>query len=152
MKILFLCEDNRASSVLAATYFQHLCKQNKLDDEVQVASAGIQTKEELSTPQEIIDILGGLGITFEAQTARQLNAELIEESDSIVVMNNTDLDFIKKNFADAASKTRLILSLLGSEDELDAPHEGDIETFEQCFLNMMPALAELLDRIKRSRQ
>ena len=152
MKILFICDDNRTSSVLAANYFQHLCKQNNLGEEVHVASAGIQIKEDTSTPKEILDVISGLGIALESHTPRQINAELIEESDSIIVMNNAELEFISSNFADATDKCRLILSLLGSDEELDSPQEGDIETYEQCFLTIMPALAELLDRIKRSRQ
>ena len=152
MKILFVGNANCTRSVMAETYFKHLCKQNKLDEEVQVASAGIDVKEESTAATEVFEIMKGLGFSLEAHTPRQLQSELVDESDHIIAMDKEQIAYLAKNFPKATDKCRLILSLLESPDELDKPQVGDMEAFEKCFLSMMPALAELVDRLQRSQQ
>jgi len=152
MKILFIGTANCTRSVMAETYFKHLCKQNKLSEDVQVASAGVDIKEESETAPEVIEIMKGLGFTLESHSARQINAELADESDHIFAMDKEQISYLEKNFPNNAEKCRLVLSLLESSDELDSPHSGDMETFEHCFLSLMPALAELIDRLQRSQQ
>ena len=152
MKILFVCTGNCSRSPMAEAYFRHLCKQNKME-EVNCHSAGTNVKEESLPPEEAKEVMSSLGLNLDNHTPRQISEEIIAESDQIVVMDSTHLDFLNKKFkADSKDKTRLLLSLLGAEEDIDDPYSGDLATFQQSFLTMMPALANLADRIMRSTQ
>jgi len=152
MNVLFVCNGNCSRSAMAEAYFAHLCQQNKLDD-ISTSSAGIAVKEEAVSPVEAKSLIAALGLSLEAHTPRQITSEIEAESDYIVCMEQTQFDYIKENFSseDQDNKLHLLMDF-SSGDDLDDPIEGEAETFEQCFLTMMPALAELADRFIRSVQ
>ena len=153
MNILFVCTGNCSRSPMAEAYFRHLCKQNHLDQDVTCLSAGIAVKEEASSPEEAQELMKSLGLSLENHVPKQISEDLVSSSDNIIVMDNSHLKALKKQFPDAVKekgKVRTLLSFLDSDAEVEDPHRGDIETFQQCFLSMMPALANLTDRIIRS--
>ncbi|MCM8536550.1 MAG: hypothetical protein NE334_11480 [Lentisphaeraceae bacterium] len=153
MKVLFICTENCSRSAIAEAYFKHLCEQNNLSHEVITESAGIAVPEEVAIPEEAQELMKNLELSLEHHVPRQVSAEQVESANNVICMTAEHKDFILKNFAAEAAgenKVRLLLSFLETEDDIDAPHTGDIETFEQCFLSMMPALANLADRIIRS--
>lgn len=152
MKILFVCTGNCSRSPMAEAYFRHLCIQNKLE-EVSCHSAGINVKEESEVPEEAKEVMSSLGLNLDNHIPRQIDEEIIEASDHIIVMDSTHLDFLSKKFKTVSKdKIRLLMSTLDSQDDVDDPYSGDLETFQECFLLMMPALANLTDRIMRSLQ
>ena len=164
MKVLFICTANCTRSAMAEVYFKHLCTQNALDQEVTCESAGINVKDispiieetdgeatESPIPEEARDIMKSLELNMDHHIPRQVSAEIVEAADAIICMTKEQQKFVTDKFKEESEgKTRLLLSLIGNEDDVDDPHTGDIETFEHCFLTMMPALAELTDRILRS--
>jgi protein-tyrosine-phosphatase len=161
---------------MAEAYFRHLCKQNRLDQDVTCESAGIKANviavveknlEEGETPEVVVapepvvspipeeaqELMIALGLTLENHKPQQVTAELISEADAVICMTREQRAFVTENFKEESAeegKVRLLLSFLDSEDDIDDPQRGDMETFEQCFLSMMPALAALTDRIMRS--
>ncbi len=152
MKILFVCTGNCSRSPMAEAYFRHLCKQNKME-EVTCHSAGTNVKEESLPSEEAKEVMASLGLNLDSHIPRQLSEEIIAESDQIVAMDSTHLDYLNKKFKSISKdKTRLLLSTLGAEEDVDAPYTADLATFQESFLTMMPALANLADRIMRSTQ
>ena len=153
MNILFVCTGNCSRSPMAEAYFRHLCKQNHLDQDVTCLSAGIAVKEDYSSPEEAKELMKSLGLSLENHVPKQISEDLISSSDNIIVMDKTHVAALKKEFPAAVKekgKVRTLLSFLDSSDEIKDPKSGEIETFQECFLSMMPALATLTDRIMRS--
>ena len=152
MNILFVCAGNCSRSPMAEIYFRHLLKQNKLDQDVTCQSVGLSVEEESTLPEEAQEVMVSLGLTLENHIPTAINEDIIEGSTNIVVMSQKQADTLKKAHPELKEegRVRTLLSFLDSNDEVDDPHRGDLETFQQCFLTMMPALASLTDRIIRS--
>ena len=154
MKLLFICTANCSRSAMAEAYFKHLCKQNNLEQDVTSESAGINVPEEVIVPEEAQELMKNLELTLEHHVPRQVSAEIVSGVDTIICMTKEQENFINENFKSEVleeGNVRLLLSFVDNEDDIDDAHVGDMETFEHCFLTMMPALAALADRIIRSK-
>ncbi len=150
MTILFLCTGNCGRSPMAEIYFRHLCQQNKLT-QVTCHSAGTSVGEDYSTAPEVQLVMESLGLSTTQHIPRKLDETILNMSDYVIVMEKSHLTYLKKNFPGFdQSKVKLLLSFIGINEDVDDPMDGDLETFQECFLTMMPALANLVDRIKRS--
>ena len=152
MNVLFVCNGNCSRSAMAEAYFTHLCQQNKLTD-VNASSAGLAVKEEAAVGEEVTSLISALGLSLEGHTPRQLTVEIASESNHIICMSQEQADAIHKDYLTENDNTKvhLLLDFNGGGD-LANPEKGQPDTYEQCFLSMMPALAELADRFIRSVQ
>ena len=151
MNILFVCNANSCRSPMAAAYFNHICKQNKIDD-VTAISAGINAEEGDPASAPAVALMDSLGVSLENHISRCITAEIVEDCDTIFCMEKSQLSDLTAAYAPAKEKARLLLTLLDSKLGIEDPADGDEEMYQQCFLTMMPALAELADRIIRSRK
>ena len=151
MNFLFVCTGNSCRSPIAEYYFKQLCKQNNLP-EVTTASAGTKAEEGREAPELSVQLFKLLGLDISSHRSTPLSAELVENADAIIAMGHDHVDHILNNYPAAADKTRTLMSLLDSEIDVNDPHNGDLNDFEATFLSMMPALAELGDRVIRSKQ
>ena len=149
MNILFVCNANSCRSPMAAAFFNHLCHQNKITG-VDALSAGVHTQEGSKASDMAVSLMSNLGVNIENHISRKVNAEMIADCDTIFCMEKAQLTELTKEFPAAKEKARLLLTLLDSKLGVEDPAGGDDEMYQQCFLNMMPALAELADRIVRS--
>ncbi len=150
MNILFVCNANSCRSPMAAAYFNHLCKQNKIDG-VMAISAGINAEEGALSSAPAKALMDALGVNLENHISRRITAEIVEDCETIFCMEKSQLADLTSTYATAKEKSRLLLTLLDSKLGIEDPIDGDEEMYQQCFLTMMPALAELADRIIRSR-
>ena len=135
---------------MAACYFQQLCKQNELT-EVEVSSAGLAAREGMPASNVAIDVMEGLGLDLKQHLATQLTQERVDDADLVITMGDNHQAFIEKEYTAGDTDVRKLLSVLGTDADVDDPTEEDPKTFAKCFLTMMPALAQLADRIIRSK-
>jgi protein-tyrosine-phosphatase len=153
MKFLFVCTANCSRSAMSEAYFKHLLKQNKLSQLITCESAGIRVSDDCSVPDEAQELMQSLGLTLEHHVPKQIDIALVKQADHIICLTREHQKYIADNFPEDSKiegKVRLLLSFTGQEDDVDDPHTGDLETFQLCFLSMMPALASLTDRLMRS--
>jgi len=150
MNILFVCNANSCRSPMAAAFFNHLCQQNKITN-VDALSAGVDAQEGAKASDMAVSLMSNLGVSLEGHIARRVNAEMVADCDTIFCMEKAQLAELTKEYPEAKEKSRLLLTLLDSKLGVEDPVGGDDEMYQQCFLNMMPALAELADRIIRSK-
>ncbi|WDE96856.1 hypothetical protein PQO03_02630 [Lentisphaera profundi] len=150
MNILFVCNANSCRSPMAAAFFNHLCAQNKITD-VAAVSAGAQAVEGDPASKLAVKLMSNLGVSIENHISRRVTEEMISDCEAVFCMEKAQLNELTKDFPEAKEKARLLLTVLDSKLGVEDPLDGDEEMYQQCFLNMMPALAELADRIIRSR-
>ncbi len=150
MNILFVCNANSCRSPMAAAFFNHLCTQNKITG-VAAISAGTQALEGAAASELAVELMSNLGVVIENHISRRVTAEMVSDCEAIFCMEKAQLNELTKDFPEAKEKARLLLTLLDSKLGVEDPVGGDDEMYQQCFLNMMPALAELADRVVRSR-
>lgn len=152
MKILFVCSGNCSRSPMAEAYFRHLCKQNNLFEDVTCMSTGIKVQEESVFSPEAQEVMVSLGLTLKNHTPKQITEEMIDEETTVIVMTAKHAAAVKKQFPQLAKegRVRLLFSFLDNDNDVENPVAEDLQTYQQCFLGMMPALSELTDRIMRS--
>ena len=61
-------------------------------------------------------------------------------------------DFHKKNilsqYPESTDKLFMLMSFIGSDEDIDDPIGGDLMVYQSCFNKMKPALYALLEHIK----
>ena len=150
MKILFVCSGNSCRSPMAAAYFNHLCRQNGIVG-VSASSAGTSAEEGRPASAGACGVMDALGLSLKDHCSRHLSAELLAESDYVYVMTANHLKTLQKEHKAEAGKAKLLMSLTPVPEDVADPYGGDADDYTACFLSMIPALAELADRILRSR-
>lgn len=96
LKILFVCAGNICRSPVAAAIFQNLLKENSLDDQVEVDSAGTLNNPYPSPPSELMVLIAWQkGVKLEGKS-RQIKKEDLEKFDLIVAMDRYNQEHVFK--------------------------------------------------------
>lgn len=130
--VLFVCKANICRSPLAAVYFRSLVE--KCNGHVLVRSAGLDTMPGRPAHPTSRAIARARQLSLDTHTTTQVHAELLGQSDLIVVMEVGQKDRIHKLYPKSKGK----VLLLGSFDqqgtlEIVDPFNGTREDFDACF-------------------
>jgi protein-tyrosine phosphatase len=149
--VLFVCKGNICRSPLAAVYFEELLK--KEASSVTVRSAGLDTTpgKPAHPNAKLIGIEHGLSLDVHATT--QLHAELVNQSDLIVVMEIAQKTRVHSVYPHAKGK----VVLLGAFDthgplEVADPYSGTVEDFRTCLNQIRRCCENLLSRLNVARE
>ena len=93
-KIIFVCEDNTATSIMAET----ICKSMVTDENVKIESRGMVVLFPEPVNPKVEVVLINHGLTLEERTARMLEVEDIDEETLILTMNREQKDKILRMF------------------------------------------------------
>jgi protein-tyrosine phosphatase len=149
--VLFVCKGNICRSPLAAVYFEGLLK--KEASSLTVRSAGLETTpgKPAHPNAKLIGIEYGLSLDVHATT--HLHAELVNQSDLIVVMEIAQKRRIHSLYPHAKGK----VVLLGAFDpngplEVADPYSGTTEDFRICLHQIRRCCDNLLSRLNVARE
>src|SRR5574342_215426 len=96
--ILFVCTGNQYRSPIAAEAFRDQLVQDGRDVEWVVNSAGTWTSPGEYPPQEAVDLARLHGLEIRRHKTRTLTANLLAESDLVIVMEVSHKESIKAEF------------------------------------------------------
>ena len=123
--ILFVCTGNSCRSVmaegLARKYLKELGKSY-----ISVSSAGSSAIDGLSPTQETVNVMKDEGLDVSAFRSKRLTAELIKNSDLILVMEGSHKNIISSMAPEAAAKTYLLKEFLINKGGKNYPENPDV--------------------------
>jgi len=144
--ILFVCHGNICRSPFAAIYFQSLLKKNGLS--LTVRSAGLDTTPGKPAHSNTKTVAQQQRLSLDEHVTTQLYADLVNQSDLIVVMEIAQKNRIHSLYP--ASRGKVVL--LGYFDpsgplEIADPYSKPIEDFRTCFRQVTRCCDNLAERL-----
>lgn len=144
-RILFVCHGNICRSPMAEFILKALVKSRGLEEDYYIESAAVST-EEIGNPiyPPAKRCLSQHGVWFDPRkTARQITQADYERFDRIIVMDASNLRWIRRIIPeDPLGKIHLMMSYTGvGRDVADPWYTGD---FEQTFQDLLEACEAML--------
>lgn len=117
--ILFICTANQFRSPLAAAYFSFKLQQAKTPGDWQVSSAGTWTKTGLPAHSKAIELADEFRLDLRSHQTREVNLEIVKDSDLILVMEQGQKESLCFEFSHACPRIYLL-------SQISSKYAGDI--------------------------
>ena len=139
--VLFVCTANQFRSPLAAAGLRDFVDKENPPEEWMVHSAGTWTKPGLPASTIAVQIARRLGLRgLEDHVTRQVDRELLEQSDLILVMERSHLEAIKSEFRSDAGRLKLLSQIVdGNQYDVPDPNQqtGDPDEVASQLVTMV---------------
>lgn len=144
--VLFVCKGNICRSPMAAAYFQSL--NEKTGMKMTVRSAGLETTPGKPAHAKAKAVALEHRLSLDLHTTTQVHAELLAESDLIVVMEIMQKIRIQSLYPQWKGKVVLLGRFdPGGPIEIADPYSGSTEDFRSCFRQMSRCCDGLADTL-----
>ncbi|MCW2257098.1 protein-tyrosine phosphatase [Providencia alcalifaciens] len=111
-----------------------------------IHSAGIIAKNDMPAYDSAIRIAQNHNLSLENHQSRRLTSELSKEADLILVMENSHIDKIHRQFPETRGKVMLFGQWL-NKTEIPDPHKRSDEMFEHVYQLMEKAVLQWQGKI-----
>ena len=147
VKILFVCHGNICRSVMAEYMFKYLLKENGMEDQFEVSSAGTSSEElgnDIYPPAK--KELDKHDIPYQKHSARKLTKEDYQYYDLLIGMDFMNVANMNRMFDnDPDNKIRMLM-----RKDIDDPwYTGD---FDSCYQEIMFGLRVMINVFERNKQ
>ena len=144
-KIIFVCEDNTATSIMAET----ICKSMVTDENVKIESRGMVVLFPEPVNPKVEVVLINHGLTLEERTARMLEVEDIDEETLILTMNREQKDKILRMFDNNVSVDTMY-GFIDEELDMMDPYGGSLLDYDEGFTTMSMVVKKIVIKLKRT--
>ena len=144
-KILFVCEDNTATSLMA----EKICKSMVTDEEVAIESRGMVVlfPEPVNPKTQVVLINHGLSLE-ENRTAKMLDVEDVGEDTLILTMTVAQKEKIVRDFPGVTSAFTM-LGFIEEENDMMDPYGGTLVEYEECFATMSRVIKKIVIKLRK---
>lgn len=143
-KILFICEDNTATSLMA----EMICKSMVTDQDVTITSRGMVVlfPEPVNPKAQVVLINHGLEL--EEQTAKMLDSGDLDEQTLVLTMTINQKERIVRDF-DFRGGVYTMYGFIDEEMDMVDPYGGTVVEYEECFATMSRVIKKIVIKLKR---
>ncbi len=122
--ILFVCSANMCRSPMAEALFSNLLKQHEDLDDWYVSSAGVWALEGNRASEGAVKAMERRGIDLRYHRARQVTAEMIMDSDLVLVMEQNHKEALRVSFPKFTARIYLLAEMVGLSHDIRDPIGG----------------------------
>jgi protein-tyrosine-phosphatase len=129
--VLVVCTGNVCRSPMVKALLRREMAARGLDNEVFVDSAGTYAMVGHPASQGSVNAMAERGLDINDHRAKQLTADLVEQADVIIVMEERHRRSIFVTWPRAVRKTLLLSELSGGHDDVEDPYGGEQWEYDQ---------------------
>lgn len=143
-KILFICEDNTATSLMA----EMICKSMVTDQDVTITSRVMVVlfPEPVNPKAQVVLINHGLEL--EERTAKMLDSGDLDEQTLVLTMTINQKERIVRDF-DFRGGVYTMYGFIDEEMDMVDPYGGTVVEYEECFATMSRVIKKIVIKLKR---
>ncbi len=146
-RILIVCTGNSCRSPIAEVLLRKRLKENNLDTDVEVLSAGTSAVSGMPASIGSVKAVKKHGASLEGFRSRVLSPKLCESADLVLVMEEAHREFIEGEFPVCSDKIRLLGTWLPPQmsKEIPDPVGGDQTLFDEITELIDAAILSLIE-------
>lgn len=149
VNVLFVCLGNICRSPMAEAVFRHIVKENKLEEQIHVDSAGTASWHTGSLPHEgTRNKLDELNISYDGMKARQVKVDDFHKFHYIIAMDDENIVDLK-NFSPQSDRVvvKKLLDFVPGAKEENVPDPYYTGNFDYTYELVSEACDHLLNHL-----
>jgi protein-tyrosine phosphatase len=150
ISVLFVCLGNICRSPMAEAVFRHYVREEGLDDQIRVDSAGTGDWHTGEPPhQGTRKKLDQYGISYEGIRARQVKKEDFSNFTYIIGMDNRNVENLHKLSGNSGDNVYRFVDFIPNTTYTEVPDPWYTGNFDETYELVSAGCRHLLDKIKR---